>query len=115
MVVLVLRLALVLGSLELVHGLLELSEGILVVLFGLLFLLLEEFKFTLPKGLLLFKLALKVGMLSLHFVVLGLPVLYLLPDAKLSLGQGLVELLILLLEFEVLHLIALNKLFLLSL
>jgi len=47
-VVLMLRLALVLGSLELIDGLLELAKSILVVLFGLLLLLLKEFKLAFP-------------------------------------------------------------------
>ena len=54
-------------------------------------------------------------MLSLHLVVLGLPVLNLLSDTKLPLRECLVELFILLLELKVLDLVALNELLLLSL
>ena len=91
------------------------AESIFVVLLGLLLLLLKEFKLAFPEGLFLLKLALKVSMLSLHLVVLGLPVLNLLSDTKLPLRECLVELFILLLELKVLDLVALNELLLLSL
>jgi len=54
-------------------------------------------------------------MLSLHLVVLRLPVLNLLSNTKLTLRECLIKLLILLLELKVLDLVALNELLLLSL
>ena len=114
-VVLVLGFRLVLGPLQLVNGLLELTESVLVVLLSLFFLLLEELKLTLPKRLLFLELTLQVSVLPLHLVVLGLPVLHLLSDAKLPLGQSLVELLVLLLQLQVFDLIGLDQLLLLSL
>lgn len=94
---------------------LELAESVLVVLLGLLLLLLKELELAFPKSLLFLKLTLKVSMLSFHLVVLGLPVLNLFSDTKLTLRECLVELLILLLELEVLYLVALDELLLLPL
>ena len=112
---LVLTLALILGLVKLVDSLSELLERLLVVLLGLFLLLLKELEFTFPKGFLFFELALKVGVCSLHFVVLALPLLDLFSDSQLTLGQGLVELLILLLESLVFDLVVLDELLLLSL
>ena len=86
-----------------------------MVFLGLVLLPLEEVEFALPKSFLLIKLRLELSMLLLHIIILGFPVLHLLSYAKLPLRQGLIELLILLLEFLVLDFVCLNKIFLLSL
>ena len=54
-------------------------------------------------------------MLSFHFIVLALPVFYLFSDAEFSLGEGLVELVVLLLELDVLYFVGLDELLLGSL
>ena len=63
-----------------------------------------------PESFFLLKFALKVSILPLNLIVLILPLLYLLPDSNLTLGEGLVEVVVLLLELLQLHLVVLGKL-----
>jgi len=88
--VLVFGFALVLSLVELVHSLLELLQGLLIVFLALLLLLFKEFEFAFPECFLFFKLALKIGMCSLHLIVLAFPLLNLLSNSDLSLRKCLV-------------------------
>ena len=112
---LVLGLMLVLRFLELFNGLLELQKSLIMVFFGLILLSLKEVEFSLPEGFFLVEFRLEFSMLLLHIIVLALPVLNLLPDTKLTLREGLVELLVLLLKLLILNFIRFDKIFLLSL
>jgi hypothetical protein len=109
MVVIMLLLVFVLGLLKLINSLLELLESIFVVFLGLFLLLLKELEFALPECFLFLELALEVSMLSLHVIVLALPVLNLLSDSNFSLGKGLVKLVVLILEFGVFGLVSLDE------
>ena len=105
---------LILRFLQLLNSLLELQESLIMVLLGLVLLLLEEVEFTLPESFLLIEFALEFSMVLFHLVVLALPVLHLLSNSQLTLRQGLIELLVLLLQPLIFNFIVLDKVFLLS-
>ena len=108
-------LALSLRLLELLDSLLELLVSLLVVPLGLLLLLLQEFEFAFPECLLFFELALEIGVLSFHLVVLALPVFNLLSDAFFAVRDSLIELFILRSQLHILALQGANELLLLPL
>lgn len=115
MIVLMLHLGVFAVTLELVHSLLEKSLLILIILLVLLFLLFQEVELASPKSLILLELSLNVGVHPLDLEILDLPLLDLFPDAEFTLGEGLVDLLVLFGKLLIVELQVLDELSLLLL